>query len=130
MSSIFSRIINNEIPSYKIYEDNDYLALLDAFPLELGHVLVIPKKEVDYLFDLELDEYLGLWKFSRKIAKAMDTVLTCRRIGVAVIGFEVPHTHIHLIPINEMDDIDFKKTKKQFSKEEMRDVAYKIRTSL
>ena len=130
MSSIFSRIINNEIPSYKIYEDNDYLAFLDAFPLELGHVLVIPKKEVDYLFDLELDNYLGLWKLSQKIAKTMDKVLTCRRIGVAVIGFEVPHTHIHLIPINEIDDIDFKKTKKQFSEEQMSDVAYKIRTSL
>ena len=105
-NSIFSRIVNNEIPSYKIYEDNNYLAFLDAFPLELGHVLVIPKQQIDYLFNMETDHYLGLWKFSQKIAKAMKRVLDCKRIGVSVIGFEVPHTHIHLVPINNISDLN------------------------
>ena len=99
MSSAFSKIVNGEIPAYKISENKNYLSFLDAFPLVLGHVLVIPKKETNYLFDLELDEYLGLWKFSQKIAKAMDKVLICERIGVVVIGLEVPHAHIHLVPL-------------------------------
>ena len=126
MSSIFSKIVNNEIPSYKVAEDNKYLAFLDAFPLAYGHVLVIPKKETDYIFDLESDEYIGLWKFSQMVAKAMDKVLNCERIGVTVIGLEVPHAHIHLVPINRVSDINFEREKKNFSAEKMREIAQKI----
>ena len=130
MSSIFTKIINGEIPSYKIAEDDNYLAFLDAFPLTLGHVLVVPKKETDYLFNLESEEYLGLWKFSKKVAKAMDLVIDCERIGVAVIGLEVPHAHIHLIPINGVSDINFERPKKQFSNEQMIGIAEKIKQAL
>ena len=126
MSSIFSKIVNNEIPSYKVAEDNNYLAFLDAFPLAYGHVLVIPKKETDYIFDLESEEYIGLWKFSQMVAKAMDKVLICERIGVTVIGLEVPHAHIHLVPINRVSDINFEREKKNFSAEKMREIAQKI----
>ena len=130
MSSIFSKIVNNEIPSFKVSEDESYLAFLDAFPLAYGHVLVIPKKEIDYLFDLDSDEYLGLWNFSQKVAKAMDKVIVCERIGVAVIGLEVPHAHIHLIPINGVSDINFEREKKTFSPEKMQDIAEKINSAL
>ncbi len=130
MSSIFSKIVNNEIPSYKVAEDKNYFAFLDAFPLAYGHVLVIPKRETDYLFDLDSDEYLGLWNFSQKIAKAMDKVIVCERIGVAVIGLEVPHAHIHLIPINGVSDINFEREKKTFSPDEMREIAEKINLAL
>lgn len=123
--SIFSKIVNNKIPSYKVYEDKNFLAFLDAYPLALGHVLVIPKKQDDYLFDLDEIEYLGLWRFSKKVAKAMDKVLTCERIGVSVIGFEVPHAHIHLVPINDIADLDFS-NRKEFTKGEMIDVASRI----
>ncbi len=126
MSSIFSKIVNNEIPSYKVAEDENYLAFLDAFPLAYGHVLVIPKNETDYIFDLESEEYIGLWKFSQRVAKAMDKVLICERIGVAVIGLEVPHVHIHLVPINGVSDINFEREKKNFSAEKMREIAQKI----
>jgi len=130
MLSIFTKIINNEIPSFKLVEDEKYLAFLDAFPLAYGHVLVVPKKETDYLFDLDSEEYLGLWKFSQKIAKAMDKVIVCQRIGVAVIGLEVPHAHVHLVPINGVSDINFEKPKKQFSDEKMKEIANKIRQAL
>ena len=130
MSSIFSKIVNNEIPSFKVSEDESYLAFLDAFPLAYGHVLVIPKKEIDYIFDLDSDEYLGLWNFSQKVAKAMDKAIVCERIGVAVIGLEVPHAHIHLIPINGVSDINFEREKKTFSPERMQDIAEKINSSL
>jgi len=130
MSSIFSKIVNNEIPSFKVSEDENYLAFLDAFPLSYGHVLVITKKEIDYLFDLDSDEYLGLWNFSQKVAKAMDKVIVCERIGVAVIGLEVPHAHIHLIPINGVSDINFEREKKTFSPEKMQDIAEKINSAL
>lgn len=126
MSSIFSKIVNNEIPSFKVAEDNNYLAFLDAFPLAYGHVLVIPKKETDYIFDLESEEYIGLWKFSQMVAKAMDKVLNCERIGVTVIGLEVPHAHIHLVPINRVSDINFEREKRNFSEEKMREIAQKI----
>ena len=126
MSSIFSKIVNNEIPSYKVAEDNNYLAFLDAFPLAYGHVLVIPKKETDYIFDLESEEYIGLWKFSQMVAKAMDKVLNCERIGVTVIGLEVPHAHIHLVPINRVSDINFEREKRSFSAEKMSEIAQKI----
>jgi len=130
MSSIFTKIVKGKIPCFKITEDDNYLAFLDAFPLTLGHVLVIPKKEIDYLFDLESEEYFGLWKFSQKIAKAMDKVIDCERIGVAVIGLEVPHAHIHLVPINGISDINFERPKKQFTTEQMIEIADKIKQAL
>ena len=130
MSSIFTKIINNEIPSYKVSEDDNFLAFLDAFPLAYGHVLVIPKKETDYIFDLDSDEYNGLWNFAKQVAIAMDKVLVCERIGVAVIGLEVPHAHIHLVPINGVSDINFDKPKMNFSPDKMREVAEKIRKAL
>ncbi len=130
MSSIFSKIVNNEIPSFKVAEDENYLAFLDAFPLSYGHVLVIPKKETDYIFDLDSDKYLGLWNFSQKVAKAMDKVIVCKRIGVAVIGLEVPHAHIHLVPINGISDINFEREKKTFSADKMQEIADKINFAL
>ena len=130
MSSIFSKIVDNEIPSFKVAEDENYLAFLDAFPLSYGHVLVIPKKETDYIFDLDSDKYLGLWNFSQKLAKAMDKVIVCKRIGVAVIGLEVPHAHIHLVPINGISDINFECEKKTFSADKMQEIADKINFAL
>ena len=130
MSSIFTKIINNEIPSYKVSEDDNFLAFLDVFPLAYGHVLVIPKKETDNIFDLDSDECIGLWNFAKQVAIAMDKVLVCERIGVAVIGLEVPHVHIHLVPINGVSDINFDKPKMNFSLDKMREVAEKIRQSL
>ena len=130
MSSIFTKIVNNEIPSFKVYEDDSFLAFLDAFPLAFGHVLVIPKNDTDYIFDLESEEYLSLWSLSKKIAKAMDKVIVCERIGVAVIGLEVPHAHIHLGPINGVSDINFEKPKKEFSKQKMQEIANKIKLAL
>tara|TARA_B100001094_G_scaffold128741_1_gene124772 strand:- start:52 stop:447 length:396 start_codon:yes stop_codon:yes gene_type:complete len=130
MSNIFSKIVNNEIPSFKVAEDENYLAFLDVFPLSYGHVLVIPKIETDYIFDLDSDKYLGLWDFSQKVAKAMDKVIVCKRIGVAVIGLEVPHAHIHLVPINGISDINFEREKKTFSEDKMQEIADKINFAL
>ena len=130
MSNIFSKIVNNQIPSFKVAEDENYLAFLDAFPLSYGHVLVIPKIETDYIFDLDSDKYLGLWDFSQKVAKAMDKVIVCKRIGVAVIGLEVPHAHIHLVPINGISDINFEREKKTFSEDKMQEIADKINFAL
>lgn len=126
MSSIFSKIVSGEIPSYKVAEDERFLAFLDIFPLAKGHTLVIPKKETDYLFDMESEEYMALWAFAQKVAKAQKQVIPCERIGVAVIGLEVPHAHIHLIPIDSVADIDFSRPKMKFSEGEMREVAAKI----
>ena len=130
MASIFSKIINDEIPAYKILENENFLAFLDIFPLAKGHVLVIPKKEIDYLFDVSSDEYGELWKFARQVAKAMDKVIDCKRIGVAVIGLEVPHAHIHLVPLNNVSDINFERPKLSFSEEEMNEVAQNIRKAI
>ena len=130
MASIFSKIINDEIPAYKILENEKFLAFLDIFPLAKGHVLVIPKKEIDYLFDISSDEYVELWKFAQQVAKAMDKVIDCKRIGVAVIGLEVPHAHIHLVPLNNVSDINFERPKLSFSEEEMNEVAQKIRKAI
>jgi len=118
MASIFSKIAAGEIPSYKVAEDADYLAFLDIFPLTRGHVLVIPKKEVDYLFDLDEESYSGLMMFVRKVALAVGKAIPCKRVGVAVLGLEIPHAHVHLIPLNSEKDIDFSKPKMQFSSEE------------
>ncbi len=110
MSSIFSKIVRREIPAYIVAEDDKHLAFLDIFPVARGHVLVIPKKETDKLFDLTEEEYLELMRFARKVAKAMEKAFPdVNRIGMAVIGLEVPHVHVHLVPINSMDDMDFKK---------------------
>lgn len=130
MSSIFSKIIAGEIPAYKVAEDERFLAFLDIFPLAKGHLLVIPKKETDYIFDIESKEYMALWQFTQLVAKAMDKVLDCDRIGVAVIGLEVPHAHIHLVPLKNMTNINFEKPKLKFSPEEFEEIAQKIRRAV
>lgn len=130
MSSIFSKIINGDIPSYKIAEDNNYYAFLDIFPLAKGHVLVIPKKEIDYIFNLDDDLIAGMMIFAKKIAKAIEKVISCKRVGIAVLGLEVPHAHIHLIPINSERDIDFSQPKLKLSKEEFEKIAKQIQEKL
>ena len=130
MASIFSKIIAGEIPCHKIAETDDYLAFLDVFPLTAGHVLVIPKKETDNVFDMEDEAFAGLHLFSKIIANAVKKAIPCRKVGVAVIGLEVPHAHIHLVPINEVGDINFAKPKKKPSAEELEVVAEKIRAQL
>ncbi|MBR5855946.1 MAG: HIT family protein [Bacteroidales bacterium] len=126
MASIFTRIVNGEIPSYKVAEDENYYAFLDINPLALGHTLVIPKNEVDYIFDLESSDYAGLWAFAHKVAKALDKAVPCKRVGVAVLGMEVPHAHIHLVPLQSEADLDFRKEKLQLSQEEFVAVTEKI----
>ena len=130
MSSIFSKIVAGEITSYKVAEDERFLAFLDVFPIAKGHVLVIPKEETDYIFDIESNEYLLFWQFAKQVAKAMDKVFDCERIGVAVIGLEVPHAHIHLVPINGVSDINFEKPKLKFSEQEFEDIAKQIRKKI
>jgi histidine triad (HIT) family protein len=127
MATIFSKIVKGEIPSYKIAETDDHFAFLDINPLAKGHALVIPKKEVDYLFDVEDESYQQMFLFAKKVAIAMRKVIPCKRIGVAVLGLEVPHAHIHLIPINTIYDIDFKQPKLKLSQEEFVDICEKIR---
>ena len=129
MPSIFSRIVAGEIPAYKIAETDDYLAFLDVMPTTTGHTLVIPKKEVDYLFALDDDLYTGLMAFAKRIAPAIEKAVPCKRIGVAVIGLEVPHAHVHLIPLNAMSDMDFSHKIKP-SSEELAQTAEKIRQYL
>ncbi|HOU96792.1 MAG TPA: HIT family protein [Bacteroidales bacterium] len=126
MASIFTRIINGEIPCYKVAEDNNYFAFLDINPLTKGHTLVVPKKEVDYIFDLDDDTYTGLMLFSKKVARAIEKEIPCNRIGVVVVGLEVPHVHIHLVPMNTMDDINFKNPKLRLTHEEFKSIAEKI----
>lgn len=126
MSSIFSKIIKGEIPSYKIGETDTAYAFLDISPLHIGHTLVVPKREVDYLFDLPEADYLSLMSFSKVVAQAVGKAIPCERVGVAVIGLEVPHAHVHLVPINNVSDIDFSRAKMQFPAEEMESVALKI----
>lgn len=129
MSSIFTKIVNGEIPAYKITEDADYLAFLDVNPNAKGHTLCIPKKEIDKIFDMDEDHYLGLMKFSRKVAKALEKTVACKRIGMAIIGLEVPHTHVHLIPLNEMDEMRFQ-NKVKLTKEEFEALAKEIQANL
>lgn len=126
MASIFSRIISGEIPCYKVAEDQNHFAFLDINPVAPGHTLVIPKKEVDCIFDLSADEYAALQLFARKVAKSIKNVIPCNRVGVAVMGLEVPHTHIHLIPINNESDMNFFKDKCCLPKEEMETIAQQI----
>jgi len=127
MPTIFSKIIAGEIPCYKIVESEKYLAFLDINPLAKGHTLVIPKQETDYIFNINDEELAGLHLFAKKIAKAIEKAVSCKRIGMAVIGLEVPHAHIHLIPINHVGDINFSNPKLSFSKSEMEQVAERIR---
>lgn len=129
MASIFTRIINGEIPSHKVAETKDCYAFLDINPLMKGHTLVIPKTEVDYLFDLDDELYQNLFAFSKKVAQAIKSQIDCERIGVAVMGMEVPHAHIHLIPINRMDDMNFARPKLELGHEEFSDIAQKISVS-
>ncbi|MFC3199801.1 HIT family protein [Parapedobacter deserti] len=130
MPTIFSKIVTGEIQAYKVAESNDYLAFLDINPLAKGHVLVIPKQETDYLFDIEDDEYMGLWVFAKIVAQGIKNVYPCERIGVAVIGLEVAHAHIHLIPINGVEDINFSRPKLTFSAEEFAESAEAIKNSI
>ena len=130
MASIFTRIINGEIPSYKIAENENCYAFLDISPLAKGHTLVVPKKETDYIFNIDDEDHKELWDFAKKISKAVEKAVPCNRIGVAVIGLEVPHAHIHLIPINKVSDMNFAMPKLSFSKEEMEATAAAIRSNL
>lgn len=127
MASLFSKIVAGEIPAHKVAEDESFLAFLDINPLVEGHVLVIPKKEEDYIFDLDDDTYNGLHAFAKRVAIAIRKAIPCKRVGVAVIGLEIPHVHIHLIPMNQMDDINFSRPKLQPSGEELKATAEKIR---
>ncbi len=127
MATIFSKIISGEIPAYKVAEDDRFLAFLDISPLAKGHTLVIPKQEVDYVFDLSDELLSDLLVFAKGVAKKVEKAVPCKRIGVTVIGLEVPHTHIHLIPINSVSDMNFAKPKLSFSEKEMEEVAEKIK---
>lgn len=129
MSSIFAKIIKGEIPCYKIAEDDNFIAFLDVNPNAKGHTLCVPKQEIDKIFDIEDDLYLGLMQFSKKIAIALEKTVPCKRIGMAVIGLEVPHAHVHLIPLNEMDEIRFK-NKVSMTKEEFEALAKSIQLNL
>lgn len=129
MSSIFTKIINGEIPAYKITEDENYLSFLDVNPNAKGHTLCIPKKEIDKIFDMEEEHYLGLMKFSRKVSKALEKAVPCKRVGMAVIGLEVPHAHVHLIPLNEMDEMRFQ-NKVKLTPDEFKELAESIKANL
>lgn len=130
MSSIFSKIVRNEITSYKVYENENFLAFLDINPLKKGHTLVIPKIEVDYIFDLKSKEYQELWNFAKLVAKGMKRVIKCERISIVVMGLEVPHAHIHLIPLDNMQDIDFSQPKLNLSSDQMNKIASLINSAI
>jgi histidine triad (HIT) family protein len=126
MASIFTKIVNGEIPCYKVAEDKEFLAFLDIFPIAIGHVLVIPKVEVDYLFDLDDQKYSGLMLFSKRVALALRKAFPCKKVGVAVLGLEVPHAHIHLVPLNSESDINFSRPKLKLTPGEFTEIAAKI----
>lgn len=130
MATIFSLIAAGQIPSYKVAEDENYYAFLDINPLAKGHTLVIPKKEVDYIFDLDDETYAGLCAFAKKVAVAIKAAIPCKRVGVAVLGMEVPHTHIHLVPLQTEGDLDFRKKKLELTPEEFKEIATKIAAQL
>lgn len=129
MASIFTKIINGEIPCYKVAEDDNFIAFLDVNPNAKGHTLCVPKQEINKIFDMEEAHYLGLMAFSRKVAKALEKTVACKRIGVAVVGLEVPHVHVHLIPLQDMDDMRFER-KTSLTKEEFEDLAKAIQKNL
>ena len=124
--TIFEKIVAGDIPAYKVAENDNFLAFLDVFPIAEGHTLVIPKKSTDYIFDIEEQEFIGLHLFAKKVALAIDKVIPCARVGSAVVGLEVPHAHIHLIPINEIGDVSFQKEKLQLSSTKMQEIANSI----
>lgn len=126
MASIFTKIINGEIPCHKIAETDDFFAFLDVFPLRYGHTLVIPKKETDYIFDIETQEYMQLMAFAKTVAKAVKMAFPCKKIGMTVIGLEVPHAHIHLIPMNAVSDMNFSAEKLKPTQDELADHARRI----
>lgn len=126
MGSIFTKIVNGEIPCYKIAEDENHLAFLDVMPLSKGHTLVVPKKEIDIIFDLESEEFRNLWGFAQKVAKKVGVAMPCVRVGVAVIGLEVPHAHIHLVPMNSMQDLNFGNERLKLTSEEYQEIQEKI----
>lgn len=126
MSSIFTKIINDEMTAYKIAENDDFVAFLDAMPLVKGHTLVVPKKEVDLIFDLDSEEYKNLWSFAQTVAKKVKNAIPCIRVGVAVVGLEVPHAHIHLIPLNKIEDMNFKNERLKLSVEEYTEIQKSI----
>jgi histidine triad (HIT) family protein len=130
MASIFTKIINREIPGHIVAEDDNYIAFLDIQPLVKGHVLVVPKQEVDYIFDLEDEVLAGLHVFAKKVAKAIDKSIKCTRVGVAVIGLEVPHVHVHLVPLRTMDDINFTRPKLKVDEQEMKEIADRIKAEM
>ena len=129
MASIFTKIVNGEVPAHKVAENDKFLAFLDVFPLKEGHVLVIPKEEVDYMFNLDEETYQDLWLFARQVAVALKKAIPCKRIGIAVIGIEVPHVHIHLVPMNTVGDLNFTAPKQSFTAEQMAETAAKIRSN-
>ena len=126
MSSIFTKIVNGEIPCYKVAEDEHHLAFLDVMPIAKGHTLVIPKKEVDLIFDLDEEEYKNLWAFAQKVAKKLKAAVPCVRVGVAVVGLEIPHAHIHLVPMNEIKDLNFMNERLKFTPEEYQEIQQEI----
>lgn len=126
MASIFTRIVKGEIPSYKVAESDKFYAFLDIAPMAKGHTLVIPKGEVDYIFDIEDQEYMELQLFAKRVAEAIKEAIPCKRVGVAVLGMEVPHAHIHLVPLQTEADMDFRKSKLQLSTEEFQEIAKRI----
>ena len=130
MSSIFSKIVRNELPSFNVYENQNHIAFLDINPLKIGHTLVIPKKEIDYIFDINSKEYDELWNFAKIVAKGMRKVIECERISIVVMGLDVPHAHIHLIPFNNINDIDFSKPKLKMSNQEMQKTANLIKNAI
>lgn len=130
MSTIFSKIVKGEIPCYKIAETNDFLAFLDVRPLAEGHTLVIPKQETDYIFDMDEEAFAGLHLFSKIVASAIKKAVPCTKVGVAVIGLEVPHAHIHLVPMNSIGDLNFEKERRQFTPAEYEAIAARIRSFL
>lgn len=130
MASIFTKIINKEIPAYIVAEDDNFIAFLDVFPIKYGHTLVVPKKEVDYIFDLDADTYTGLMLFTQNVATAVKKAVPCKKVGVAVIGLEVPHTHIHLVPMEAVSDMNFANPKLQFEKEAFEKVCADIKAHL
>ncbi|TVR40897.1 MAG: HIT family protein [Bacteroidia bacterium] len=130
MATIFTKIVRGEIPAHKVAENEHYLAFLDIHPLAKGHTLVIPKKEVDNVFDLDQQTYSGLWLFAQKVALGIGKAIPCERVGVAVIGLEVPHAHIHLVPVNGIYDIDFSKPKLELSSDEFQIIARRISDAL
>lgn len=126
MSSIFTKIVNGEIPAYKIAEDEHFLAFLDVMPLAKGHTLVIPKQEIDLIFDLETEAYKNLWAFAQQVAKKIQKAIPCERVGIAVVGLEVPHAHIHLVPLQNIEDLNFSKERLKLSPEEYQQIQEKI----